>query len=284
MTALHAKIGQLPLENDFLEGGAQQGRSVAERKTMLDRVHRLSVSRQARLLGIRRGSVYYQRRPAAVADLLLMRRLDALHLDSPFAGSRMLQGLLRQEGHVVGRLPVATLLKRMGLVALYRRPTTSPPTPGHQLYPSLLRTLAVTRPNQVWAMDITSVPLPRGFVSRVAAWRDALAGHGTPESRNTDQGRQVTAVAFLTTLQDAQIAIRMDGTGAWRDNVVVERLWRTIKYEEVSLRAYGSVSEARSSLDRDLTFYNRCRPHSALGGQTPDQIYFNPPTPIPAAA
>lgn len=276
---------------------------------MIDHEHRLSISRQARRLGMSRGSVYYQRRPASVADLGLMRRIDALHLDSPFAGSRMLLGLLRQEGHIVGRRHVATLMKRMGIAALYRRPTTSHPTPGHQIYPYLLRKLVVTRPNHVWAMDITYVPMARGFVSLVAvldwfsrkvlAWRlsmtletgpcvealrEALARHGTPEIMNTDQGSPFTAVAFLTALQDAQIAISMDGKGAWRDNVVVERLWRTIKYEEVYLRAYGSVSEARSRLDRYLTFYNRCRPHSALGGQTPAQVSFNQPTSIPAAA
>ena len=276
---------------------------------MIDRAHRLSVSRQARLLGMSRGSVYYQRRPLSAAELALMRRIDELHLEYPFAGSRMLLGLLRQEGHVVGRLHVATLMKRMGIVALYRRPTTSPPTPGHQIYPYLLRQLAVTRPNQVWAMDITYVPMARGFVylvvvldwfsRKVLSWRlsitletgpcvealsEALARHGTPEIMNTDQGSQFTSVAFLKALQDAKIAISMDGKGAWRDNVFVERLWRTIKYEEVYLRAYRSVSEARRGLDRYLAFYNRGRPHSALGGQTPDQAYFNPPTPIPAAA
>lgn len=276
---------------------------------MIDHEHRLSRSRQARLLGMSRGSVYYQRRPTSIADLLFMRRIDALPLDYPFAGSRMLRGVLRQEGYEVGRLHVATLMKRMGLAALYRRPTTSHPTPGHQIDPYLLRKLAVTRPNHVWAMDITYVPLARGFVYLVAvlAWfsrkvlagrlsmtletgpcvetlRDALAGPGTPESMNTDQGSQCTSVAFLTALQDAQIAISMDGKGAWRDNVVVDRLWRTSKYEEGYLRAYGRVSEARSSLDRYLTCYNRSRPHSSLGGQTPDQVYFNQPTPIPAAA
>lgn len=276
---------------------------------MIDYEHRLSLSRQARLLGMSRGSVYYQRRPSSAADLGLMRRIDALHLDYPFAGSRMLRGLLRQDGYEVGRLHVTTLMKRMGIVALYRRPTTSHPTPGHQIYPYLLRQLAVTRPNQVWAMDITYVPMARGFVylvvvldwfsRKVLAWRlsitletgpcvealsEALARHGTPEIMNTDQGSQFTSVAFLKALQDAQIAISMDGKGAWRDNVFVERLWRTIKYEEVYLRAYRNVSEARSGLGRYLAFYNRQRPHSALGGQTPDQAYFNQPKPIPAAA
>ena len=276
---------------------------------MMDRTHRVSVSRQAQLLGISRGSVYYQRRPPSVADLALMRRIDALHLEYPFAGSRMLRGLLRQDGHVVGRRHVATLMKRMGIVALYRRPTTSRPPPGQQIYPYLLRQLMITRPNHVWAMDITYVPMARGFVylvvvldwfsRKVLAWRlsitletgpcvealrDALARHGPPEIMNTDQGSQFTSVAFLTALQKAQIAISMDGKGAWRDNVVVERLWRTIKYEEIYLRAYRSVSEARRGLDRYLAFYNRCRPHSALDGQTPDQGYFNQPKPIQAAA
>jgi putative transposase len=276
---------------------------------MIDHKHQLSISRQARLLGMSRGSVYYQRRPASVADLVLMRRMDALHLDYPFAGSRMLRGLLRQEGYEGGRLHVATLMKRMGIAALYRRPATSHPTPGHQIYPYLLRKVAVTKPNHVWAMDITYVPMARGFVYLVAvvdwfsrkvlAWRlsitletgpcvevlsEALAGHGRPAIMNTDQGSQFTSVAFLKVLQDAKIAISMDGQGAWRDNVFVERLWRTIKYEEVYLRAYRSVSEARRGLGRYLAFYNRRRPHSSLGGQTPDQVYFIQPKPIQAAA
>ena len=275
---------------------------------MIDRAHRLSLSGQARLLGLSRGSVYYQRRPPAAADVALMRQLDALHVEDPFAGSRMLRDLLRQEGHEVGRRHVATLMKRMGIAALSRRPATSHPTPGHQIYPYLLRKLAVTRPNQVWAMDITYVPMARGFVYLVAvvdwfsrkvlAWRlsmtletgpclealsEALAWYGPPEILNTDQGSQFTAVAFLTALQDAKIAISMDGKGAWRDNVFVERLWRTITDEEVYLRAYRRVSEARRGLDRSVAFYNRRRPHSSLGGQPPDQAYVNQPTPIPAA-
>ena len=276
---------------------------------MIDREHRLSVSRQARLLGLCRGSVYYQRRPPAAADVALMRQRDSWHVEYPFAGSRMLRGLLRQEGSIVGRLHVATLMKRMGMMALYRRPATSHPTPGHQIYPYLLRKVAVTRPNHVWAMDITYVPMARGFVYLVAvvdwfsrkvlAWRlsmtletgpcvealsEALARHGRPEIMNTDQGSQFTSMAFLKALQTAQIAISMDGQGAWRDNVFVERLWRTIKYEEVYLRAYRSVSEARRGLDRYVAFYNRRRPHSSLGGQTPDQAYFNQPKPTQAAA
>jgi putative transposase len=276
---------------------------------MIDRRHDLSIARQARVLGISRGSVYYLPRPVAAADLALMRRIDELHLDYPFAGSRMLQGLLRAEGHCVGRRHVATLMKKMGIEALYRRPNTSKPAPGHKIYPYLLRNLPVTRPNHVWAMDITYIAMARGFVylaavvdwfsRRVLSWRlsitleadfcieaveEALARHGKPDIFNTDQGSQFTSVDFIKVLKDAEIAISMDGKGAWRDNVFVERLWRTIKYEEVYLHAYASVPEARAALARYLTFYNSRRPHSSLDRQTPDQAYFNPPQPILVAA
>jgi putative transposase len=275
---------------------------------MIDHDHRLSVSRQAEALGISRGSVYYLPRPTPDADLALMRRIDELHLEYPFAGSRMLTGLLKAEGHEVGRLHVSTLMKKMAIAALYRRPNTSKPAPGHKIYPYLLRNLAVTRPNQVWAMDITYVPMARGFYlaavvdwfsRRVPAWRlsitlsadfciealeEALERHGRPEIFNTDQGSQFTSTDFIKVLKDAEIAISMDGKGAWRDNVFVERLWRTVKYEEVYLRAYSDVSEARASIGRYLGFYNGTRPHSSLGGRTPDQAHLNQPTPIPAAA
>ena len=276
---------------------------------MIDRDHGLSVSRQAKALGISRGSVYYLPCPTSDADLALMRRIDELHLEYPFAGSRMLRGLLRQEGHDVGRLHVETLMKKMGIEALYRRPNTSKPAPGHKVYPYLLRNLAVVRPNQVWAMDITYIPMSRGFVylaavvdwfsRKVLAWKlsitlsadfciealeEALACHGRPDIFNTDQGSQFTSVEFIKVLKAAEIAISMDGKGAWRDNVFVERLWRTVKYEEVYLRAYASVSEARASIRRYLDFYNGRRPHSSFGGQTPNQVYANQPTPIPAAA
>ena len=276
---------------------------------MIDRDHELSVSLQAKALGISRGSVYYLPRPTSDADLVFMRRIDQLHLEYPFAGSRMLAGLLRGEGHEVGRCHVSTLMKKMAITALYRRPNTSKPAPGHKIYPYLLRNLGVTRPNQVWATDITYIPMARGFVYLVAivdwfsrkvlAWRlsitlsadfrvealeEALQRHGKPEIFNSDQGSQFSATDFITVLKDAKIAISMDGKGAWRDNVFVERLWRTIKYEEVYLRAYGGVSEARASIGRYLGFYNATRPHSSLGGQTPDRAYINRPTPIPAAA
>jgi putative transposase len=267
---------------------------------MIDRSHALPLTRQAQALGISRGSVYSRQRPTSAADLAIMRRMDELHLELPFAGSRMLRDLLNQEGIDIGRRHVSTLMKRMGLEALYRKPSTSKPTPGHKIYPYLLRGMTIDRPNQVWAMDITYVPMARGFVylaavvdwfsRRVLSWRvsitleaafciealeEALARHGRPEIFNTDQGSQFTSHDFTSVLLKAGIAISMDGKGAWRDNVFVERLWRSIKYEEIYLRAYDTVSEARASIGRYLTFYNGRRPHSSLDRQTPDQAYFN---------
>ena len=269
---------------------------------MIDRSHALPVTRQARELGISRGSVYYLPRPTSAADLAIMRRIDALHMDFPFAGSRMLRDLLAAEGIKVGRLHVSTLMKKMAIEAIYRRPNTSKPAPGHKSYPYLLRKLAVTRPNHVWATDITYIPMSRGFVyliaivdwfsRRVLSWRlsitletdfciealeEALTRFGAPEIFNTDQGSQFTSIAFTSVLLREKIAISMDGKGAWRDNVFVERLWRSVKYEEVYLRAYGSVSDARASLGRYLTFYNGRRPHSSLDRKTPDQAYFHQP-------
>ena len=275
---------------------------------MIDRHHGLSITKQAKALKISRGSVYYLPRPVSAADLVVMRRMDELHLELPFAGSRMLRDLLNAEGLVIGRRHVATLMKRMGMEAIYRRPNTSKPAPGHKIYPYLLRHLAVIRPNQVWAMDITYIPMARGFVyltavvdwfsRRVLAWRlsitleaefciealeEALAHHGRPDIFNTDQGSQFTSTDFTGVLLKAGIAISMDGKGAWRDNVFVERLWRTIKYEEVYLKAYETVSDARASISSYLDFYNRRRRHSSLDRQTPDQAYFNK-LPLPVAA
>ncbi|WP_259219434.1 MULTISPECIES: IS3 family transposase [Bradyrhizobium] len=305
--SLHAKIGELTLENGFFRRSAHQG-GVAERKAMIDREHDLSITRQAEVLQISRGSVYYLPRPVPDADLAIMRRLDRLHLEYPFAGSRMLRGLLAAEGCKIGRRHVKTLMKRMGIEALYRRPRTTKPEPGHKIYPYLLRGMEITRPNQVWAMDITYIPMERGFVylavvldwatRRVLSWRlsitmeaafcvetleDALARHGKPDIFNTDQGSQFTGQAFTDVLADNGIAISMDGKGAWRDNVLVERLWRSVKYEEVYLRAYETVGEARHSIGRYLDFYNGRRPHSSLDDMTPDQAYFNLP-PLRAAA
>ena len=266
---------------------------------MIDRGHDLAITRQAEALNISRGSIYYLPRPVSAADLVIMRRLDELHLQFPFAGSRMLRGLLAGEGIKVGRRRVRTLMKRMGIEALYRRPRTTKPEPDHKIYPYLLRDMTITQPNQVWAMDNTYIPMARGFVylaavldwatRRVLSWRlsitmeasfcvealeEALAKYGKPDIFNTDQGSQFTGAAFTSVLHRNDVAISMDGKGAWRDNVFVERLWRSIKYEEVYLRAYDSVGEAQQSISRYLDFYNGRRPHSSLDGMTPDQAYF----------
>ena len=275
---------------------------------MIDRDHDLPITRQAKALGVARSSVYYTPRPVSAEALALMRRLDELHLDYPFAGARMLRDLLRREGVAVGRKHVATLMKRMGIEAIYRRPNTSKPAPGHRIYPYLLRGFRIERPNQVWATDISYIPMRRGFVYLVAivdvftrrvlshrvsitmeaefcveALKEALEKYGKPEIFNTDQGSQFTSLDFTGVLLDAKVSISMDGKGAWRDNVFVERLWRTVKYEEVYLRAYDSVSEARASLGRYLAFYNERRPHSSLDGRTPDEAYFGKPETAMAA-
>ncbi len=275
---------------------------------MIDRRNVLPVTRQVKALGIGRSSVYYCPRPVSEADLRLMRRIDELHLEHPFAGSRMLRAMLQREGHTSGRRHVATLMRRMGIEALYRKRSTSRRHPGNTVYPYLLRGLAVTRPNQVWAMDITYIPMAKGFVflaavvdwhsRRVLAWRvsitmdiafcteaveEALQRYGTPEIFNTDQGSQFSSEAFTGLLRDHGIAISMDGKGSWKDNVFVERLWKSVKYEEVYLKAYATVSEARAELGRYFGFYNGRRPHSSLGGMTPDECY-NLLLPEPKAA
>jgi putative transposase len=267
---------------------------------MIDRGHDLPLGRQVELLGLSRSTLYYEPRPVLAAELAMMRRIDELHLDYPFAGSRMLRDLLRGEGVVIGRELVATLMRRMGIEAIYRRPNTSKAAAGHKIYPYLLRGLTIERPNQVWATDITYIPMARGFVylaavvdwfsRRVLSWRlsitmevdfcleaveEALAGYGRPEIFNTDQGSQFTSEGFTGLLRANGIAISMDGRGAWRDNVFVERLWRSVKYEEVYLRAYDSVGEARASLSRYFTFYNTKRPHSSLDSRTPEAFYYD---------
>ena len=266
---------------------------------MIDRTHELSVTRQAELVGISRGSVYYLPRPASEADLGLMRRLDQLHLDHPFMGARMLRDQLHREGVKVGRRHVTTLMQRMGIEALCPQPGSSKPAPGHKVYPYLLRKLAITRANQVWALDTTYIPMARGFVyltavvdvfsRKVLAHKvaitleachareiieQAFAKYGTPEIVNTDQGSQFTAQEFTSVVLDAGCKLSMDGRGAWRDNVFVERLWRSVKYERVYLKAYDSVSAARADIADYLAWYNAQRSHSSLDRLTPDQAYF----------
>ena len=271
---------------------------------MITRTHALPVVRQCQLLGVSRSTAYYQPTPVSATDLALMRRIDELHLNHPFAGARMLRDLLRREGHPIGRKRVRTLMTRMEIDAVYRKPRTSQRHSSHTVYPYLLRHLEITRPNHVWAADITYIPMKRGFVylfavldwasRQVLAWRlsntlttdfcleavqEALASYGAPEIFNTDQGCQFTSLEFTGLLKDHGIQISMDGTGCWRDNVFVERLWKSIKYEEVYLHAYETVSAAQQGLARYLTFYNQTRPHRALDGHTPKGVYFgNLPT------
>ena len=229
-----------------------------------------------------------------------MRRIDELHMGKPFAGARMLSRILKREGQPVGRRHVSTLMKRMGIHALYRKPNTSKRHPAHKVYPYLLRNLPITRSNQVWAADITYIPMKRGFVylfavldwasRRVLSWRvsntlttdfcieavqEAINRYGLPAIFNTDQGCQFTSMEFTALLKDNSIQISMDGKGCWRDNVFVERLWRSVKYEEVYLHAYDSVSDAKNGLGKYLTWYNQNRPHTALDDKTPDEFYFD---------
>jgi putative transposase len=275
---------------------------------MIDRNHDLPLTRQVELLNISRGSIYYCPAHVSPTDLALMRRMDELHLEFPFAGSRMLRDLLAAEGSKIGRRHTTSLMGVLGIEAVYRKPNTTTPAPGHKIYPYLLRGLKIDRPNHVWATDITYIPMARGFVylcavmdwyaRRILAWRlsnsmeaefcvdvleEAISAYGKPVIFNTDQGSQFTGTAFTDVLIKSEIKISMDGKGAWRDNVFVERFWRSVKYEEVYLKAYDDVPEARASIGRYLDFYNTRRPHSSLDRRTPDQAYFNP-LPLRAAA
>jgi putative transposase len=267
---------------------------------MIDPTHPLPIVRQAQLLDVSRSSVYYAPQPTSDADLALMRRIDELHLDHPFAGSRMLRDLLNREGFEVGRKHVTTLMRKMGVEALYQKPRTSGRDCEHCVFPYLLRGMTIGRPNQVWAMDTTYIPMRRGFVyltavvdwasRRVLAFRlsislaadaavdalkEAIARYGTPEIMNTDQGSQFTASTFTDVLREHDIRISMDGKGCWRDNVFVERLWKSVKYEHVYLHAYESVSEARTKIAAYFEFYNARRPHSRIDRRKPYEAYFN---------
>ena len=268
---------------------------------MIKPEHDLPVVRQCELLGLARSTAYYQPLPASEADLALMRRIDELHLKWPFLGARRLRDLLNTDGFEVGRKHVGTLMRKMGIVTLYRKPRTSAPGSGatHRVYPYLLRQLVIERPNQVWATDITYIPMAKGFLylvaimdwasRRVLAWRtsntltsdfcvealqEAITRYGTPEIFNTDQGAQFTSLEFTQALESRGVRISMDGKGRWVDNVFVERLWRSVKYEEVYLHAYGSIAEANRRLALYFDFYNRIRPHQSLERMTPEAAYF----------
>jgi putative transposase len=269
-----------------------------DRIAMLDRDARgLSVRRQCAMLGLARSGVYRPPPAPDAGELALMRRIDELYLELPFYGSRRMALALRAEGRDVNRKRVRRLMRLMGLEAMVPRPGTSRPAPRHKVYPYLLRGLAVTRSNQVWAADITYIPMARGFLYLMAimdwasravlAWRlsntldaafcvealdEALARHGRPDIFNTDQGAQFTSAAFTGRLEEHGVAISMDGRGRWLDNVFVERLWRSLKYEEVHLKAYADGREARAGIGWWMTFYNERRPHQALGNLTPMQF------------
>ena len=266
---------------------------------MIDRTSKLSIKRQCALLKMPRSTTYYRPVEVSEAEHELMRRIDKLHLQYPFAGSRMLRDLLKPDGYKVGRRHVRTLMKKMGIDALYRKPNTSRRHARNRIYPYLLRNLPIVRPNQVWASDITYIPMRRGclylvaildwYSRRVLSWRlsntlttdfcievveEAIERYGVPEIFNTDQGSQFTSSEFTGLLKANGIRISMDGKGCWRDNVFVERLWRTIKYEEVYLHAYGSMNDAKTHLRTYLEFYNTRRPHQSLDGSTPDTVYY----------
>jgi putative transposase len=266
---------------------------------MIDRGSQVPVKRQAELLGLSRSSVYYRPRAVSQRDLGLMRRIDELHLKAPFYGARKLAAQLRREGQAVGRRHVATLMRRMGIEALYRRPRTSIPARQATIYPYLLAGVAIERPNQAWSSDITYLPMAHGFMylvaildvaSRkvlsfrlsntltadfcVAALEEALAKFGSPQIFNTDQGSQFTSTEWIGVLENAGVAISMDGKGRWIDNIFIERLWRSVKYEEVYLHAYASGTEARQALTGYFAFYNAARLHQCLEYRTPDEAYF----------
>jgi putative transposase len=266
---------------------------------MIERGAKLSVKRQAELLELSRSSVYYAPRAISERDLRLMRRIDELHLEAPFYGARKLAEQLRREGQEVGRRHVRTLMRRMGIEALYRKPRTSIPARGATVYPYLLDGLVIDRPNQVWCSDLTYLPMAHGFMylmaildvasRRVLAWRlsntltadfcvealkEAMSRYGRPEIFNTDQGSQYTSAEWTAPLKAAGVAISMDGKGRWIDNIFIERLWRTVKWEEVYLRGYANGTEARQSLRRYFSFYNGRRLHENLNYATPDEVYF----------
>ena len=272
--------------------------SPERRRGMVDREHpKLPIVRQCALLGVSRSSLYHRPKAASEEDLSLMGEIDRQYLETPFYGSRRMKAWLGRRGIQVSRKRVQRLMRAMGLRAIYRRPSASRRSPEHRVYPYLLRNVRVTRPNQVWAADITYLPMARGFLYLVAvmdwhsryvvAWRlsntldagfcagalEETLGKGKPEVFNTDQGSQFTSWEFTQVLQDRGVRISMDGKGRYSDNIFVERLWRTVKYEEVYLKAYANVLEAQRGLEDYFRFYNDLRPHQALGYRTPAEVF-----------
>jgi putative transposase len=275
---------------------------------MINRMNPLPIAKQCRLLEVSRSSAYHEPKAVLEEDLALMREIDEKHLERPYYGSRRMADAISTKEHPVNRKRIQRLMRLMGLVALYPKRKTSQPGKGHKIFPYLLRKLTISRPNQVWAADITYLPMAKGFVYLVAvidwysrkvlswrlsitmesdfcveALREALTRFGTPEIFNTDQGSQFTSEAFTEVLEEHDVKISMDGKGRWIDNVMVERLWRSLKYEEVYLKAYESVREARQSIGTYLRFFNEERGHTSLGKRTPDEVYYSPQTAAQAA-
>lgn len=267
---------------------------------MIDREHKVPLRRQSEILNLSRSSLYYEAVPVSARDLELMRLIDEIHLKHPFMGSRSIRDQLQGRGQQVGRQHVRTLMKKMGISAFYRKPNLSRPQPQHTVYPYLLRGMDITRSNQVWAADITYLPMAKGFCYLVAvmdwasrkvlAWQlsntldasfciealeEAIRKYGAPEIFNTDQGSQFTSDAFISILKSHKVAISMDGKGRWLDNVFIERLWRSVKYEDVYLKAYSSLTEVRQGLREYFEFYNLHRRHQSLDRRTPDDVYWS---------
>ncbi|MCL6471979.1 MAG: IS3 family transposase [Firmicutes bacterium] len=304
---LHAKIGELTMVNDFLFNSAR-AHSRPERKEMIDKEYGLPITKQCKILKLSRSSIYYVPAEVSERDLKLMREIDEIHLKYPFYGSRRIRNELWDRGFKVGRGHVATLMKKMGIEALYPKPRLSKPHPDHKVYPYLLKGLDITEANHVWCADITYLPMAKGFCYLVAimdwasrkvlSWRlsntldasfctealeEAISRFGTPQIFNTDQGSQFTSEAFTSILIENGIKISMDGKGRWMDNVFIERLWRNVKYEEVYIKAYGSISEARRELKEYFELYNQRRRHQGLDDLTPDEVYFATLKQLPAA-
>ncbi|WP_407920728.1 IS3 family transposase [Frigidibacter oleivorans] len=298
---LHAKIGQLVVERGFFSESLRPV-SVSRRREMIEPRHPvLSITRQCALIGISRSAWYGPAKAESPLNLALMKLIDAQFMETPFYGSRQMARHLRNQGYCVGRKRVRRLMARMGLRAVYQRPRTTVPHPEHRKYPYLLRDLVIERPDHVWCADITYIPMRRGFLylvaimdwatRRVLSWRlsntmdtefciealeEAFRRHGRPEIFNTDQGSQFTSPRFTQLLLDAAVKVSMDGRGRWMDNVMIERLWRSLKYECVYLQAFETGSEARAGIGRWIDFYNTERPHSALGGRTPVEAHQGP--------
>jgi putative transposase len=273
--------------------------STPDRRALVDRQDaRLSIRRQCRLLGVARSGVYRPGAPANDNDLAVMHRLDELFTAWPFLGSRRMAKMLKEEGFAINRKRVQRLMRKMGIAALGPKPRTTKPQPGHKIFPYLLRNLTIDRPNQVWCADITYIPIGRGFLYLVAimdwasravlafrlsntmdapfcvsALEEALQRHGRPEIFNTDQGSQFTSAAFTGTLAVAGVKISMDGRGRWMDNVFIERLWRSLKHEDVYLKVYGDGREAKAGIASWIAFYNERRPHQALGYRAPMTVW-----------